>query len=329
MLCALGLTSAHVPLSQPDFPLTVAPCGARLQSHRALPQVLDSTRLPASHSVPASPAAREAPAWAAPWCRLRPRSMLRGTGLHHPRGEEGFPWSPGAGCTPTAVQCRTQWTHVPGCQLCPLAGLSTPPWRREARPEPLWVQLLCVCAQSCPTLCDPMDYGPPLWPSVLGISRARILEWVAVSFSRGSSRPGIEPVSSALAGRFFYHFAIWEVLGPIVRSCPWGRVHSRQTSRIPAMAWHSHLTEQPGGVTSHSHEKNTRQTPSILPNTWAALLKSVMVIRIMDSWRSCHCQGELTETSQLNLMWDGILEQKNYLVKIKEIWKKKKSMDFS
>ena len=38
-------------------------------------------------------------------------------------------------------------------------------------------------AQSCPTLCDPMDY------SVHGILQARILEWVAVPFSRGSSRP--------------------------------------------------------------------------------------------------------------------------------------------
>ena len=46
MLCALGLSSAHVPLSQPDFPLTVAPRGTRLQSHLALPQVLVCTRLP-------------------------------------------------------------------------------------------------------------------------------------------------------------------------------------------------------------------------------------------------------------------------------------------
>ena len=42
--------------------------------------------------------------------------------------------------------------------------------------------------QSCPTLCDLMDYGPP-GSSVRGISQARILEWVAISFSRGSSRP--------------------------------------------------------------------------------------------------------------------------------------------
>ena len=50
---------------------------------------------------------------------------------------------------------------------------------------------LCVCAkplQLCPTLCNPMDYSPP-GSSVHGILQARILEWVAISFSRGSSWP--------------------------------------------------------------------------------------------------------------------------------------------
>ena len=47
-------------------------------------------------------------------------------------------------------------------------------------------------AQSCLTLCDPMDYA------VHGILQARILEWVAFPFSRGSSNPGIEPGSPAL-----------------------------------------------------------------------------------------------------------------------------------
>ena len=40
-----------------------------------------------------------------------------------------------------------------------------------------------VCAQSCLTLCDPLDCSPPD-SSVHGISQARILEWVAISFSR-------------------------------------------------------------------------------------------------------------------------------------------------
>ena len=41
----------------------------------------------------------------------------------------------------------------------------------------------CVCAQSCPSLCDPMDCSPP-GSSVHGISQARILEWAAMSFSK-------------------------------------------------------------------------------------------------------------------------------------------------
>ena len=44
----------------------------------------------------------------------------------------------------------------------------------------------CVHAQSCPTLCNPKDCSPP-GSSVHGILQARILEWVAISFSRGSS----------------------------------------------------------------------------------------------------------------------------------------------
>ena len=42
-------------------------------------------------------------------------------------------------------------------------------------------------AQLCKTLCDPMDSSPP-GSSVHGIFQARILEWIAISFSRGSSQ---------------------------------------------------------------------------------------------------------------------------------------------
>ena len=42
--------------------------------------------------------------------------------------------------------------------------------------------------QSCPTFCDPMDRSPP-GPSAREIFQARVLEWIAISFSRGSSRP--------------------------------------------------------------------------------------------------------------------------------------------
>ena len=45
---------------------------------------------------------------------------------------------------------------------------------------------VCVSAQSCLTLCDPVDCSPP-GSSVRGILQARTLEWVAIPFSRGSS----------------------------------------------------------------------------------------------------------------------------------------------
>ena len=51
--------------------------------------------------------------------------------------------------------------------------------------------MLCWVAQSYPTLGTPWIVAPG--SSVHGILQARILEWVAISFSRGSSRPGIEP----------------------------------------------------------------------------------------------------------------------------------------
>ena len=65
--------------------------------------------------------------------------------------------------------------------------------------------LLCLIAQSSPTLCDPMHCSPPGF-SVHGILQARILEWVAMPSSRGSSQWRIEP-RSPLLQEFF--FTVW------------------------------------------------------------------------------------------------------------------------
>ena len=56
--------------------------------------------------------------------------------------------------------------------------------------------------QSCPTLCDPMDCSPP-GSSVHGLLQARILEWIAIPFSRGSSRPRDGTQAFCIAARFF------------------------------------------------------------------------------------------------------------------------------
>ena len=87
----------------------------------------------------------------------------------------------------------------------------------------------CLVAKSCPTICDPMDCSPP-GSSVYGISQARILEWVAISFSRGYSQPrDLTCISCAsCVGRWFlYHWATREALfsysvqfGSVAQSCP-------------------------------------------------------------------------------------------------------------
>ena len=61
---------------------------------------------------------------------------------------------------------------------------------------------VCAYAQSCPILCHPIDCSPPD-SSVHGTSQAKILEWVAVSSSRGSLGPRIESASPTLAGAVF------------------------------------------------------------------------------------------------------------------------------
>ena len=86
-----------------------------------------------------------------------------------------------------------------------------------------WNLHVCVCvcvrvherasAQLHPTLYDPADYSPP-GSSVHGILQARILEWVAMSSSSGSSRPGVEPTplaSPALAGGFLTTCTTWSI----------------------------------------------------------------------------------------------------------------------
>ena len=73
-------------------------------------------------------------------------------------------------------------------------------WQRQSESE---------VAQSCLTLCDPMDCSPP-GSCVHGILQARIPEWVAISFSRGSSRPRDRTQDSCITGRCFNLWATRE-----------------------------------------------------------------------------------------------------------------------
>ena len=86
--------------------------------------------------------------------------------------------------------------------------------------------------QSCPTLCDTMDCSPP-GSSIHGILQARILEWVAVSFSRGSSWPRNQTRVSCIAGRFFTAWAMREAPKVIYRTA---KKKKKGLSRVNKMA---------------------------------------------------------------------------------------------
>ena len=95
--------------------------------------------------------------------------------------------------------------------------------------------LLCVHAKSlqlCPTLCNPMDCSLE-GSSVHGIFQVRTLDWVAISFFRVFSNPGIKPMSlmsPALAGRSFTPNTTWEAHLLVTRSA--FDVRTRSKSRV-------------------------------------------------------------------------------------------------
>ena len=75
----------------------------------------------------------------------------------------------------------------------------------------LWYVSYCLASKLCLTLCDPMDCSPP-GSSIHRISQVRLLEWVAVSFSRGSSRPRGQTQVSRIVDKRFTIWATREVI---------------------------------------------------------------------------------------------------------------------
>ena len=92
-----------------------------------------------------------------------------------------------------------------------------------------WHDIDIGVTQSCPTLCDPMDCSLP-GSSIYGIFQARVLEWVAIAFSRKSSQPRDRTRVSRIAGRRFTVWATREATKPI----SW-RIHP--TSGLPTVSY--------------------------------------------------------------------------------------------
>ena len=71
-----------------------------------------------------------------------------------------------------------------------------------------------ISLQLCPVICNPMDCSPP-GSSVHGILQARMLEWVAILFSRGSSQLRAQTWVSSITGGFFTIWATREALASL------------------------------------------------------------------------------------------------------------------
>ena len=81
-------------------------------------------------------------------------------------------------------------------------GKTTMPFRYDLNQIPYNYTMSSEVAQSCLTLCDPIECSLS-GSSIHGIFQARVLEWIAVSFSRGSSQPRNRTRVSYIAGRCF------------------------------------------------------------------------------------------------------------------------------
>ena len=113
--------------------------------------------------------------------------------------------------------------------------------------------------QLCLTLCDPMDCSLP-GSSIHGIFQARVLEWVAISFPRGSSRPRDQTQVSCVVGRCFTIWATREVPRVGSNSCP--------------LSWWCHPTSHLALLLP----------PSIFPNIRVFSNESVLRIRWSKYW---------------------------------------------
>ena len=107
-----------------------------------------------------------------------------------------------------------------------------------------YISSVCWVTESCLTLCDPVHCNPP-GSSVHGISQLKILEWVAISSSRGSSWPRDRTHVSCIGRRILYHWITWEI--------HWGKSSS---SYLPCHTFNS--SNRLIYIHAHTHTHETK-----------------------------------------------------------------------
>ena len=146
--------------------------------------------------------------------------------------------------------------------------------------------MLCLVTQSCPTLCDPMDFSLP-GSSVLGILQAIILEWVANFIPRGSSQPRDQTQVSYIAGRFFTSWATRETCSLLIRTLIPFR-NSILLAKLPPQGWTPNSITLRGRVSTYEFWRDTNiqcKTRSIqLESILFKSLKLHLSIMLFPQW---------------------------------------------
>ena len=142
--------------------------------------------------------------------------------------------------------------------------------------------------------CDPVDCSLP-GSSVHGISEARILEWVAISFSRVSSWPRNQTQVSCIAGRFFTNWAMREVL-----SC----LQFDNWDAILKSMMHLHEVEMKKFI-FHLLLKNSENSRTPAQWSWCQVLCSLQIANVPPlPWLCLFSPKSCPEKSYLMTLWD-------------------------
>ena len=138
--------------------------------------------------------------------------------------------------------------------------------------------------QSCLTLCNPMDCSPSGF-SMRGILQARILEWVAIPFSRGSSLPRDRTWVSHIAGKYFFPcgreaICISVQFSSVAQSCL--TLCEPMNRSMPGLPVHHQLPEftqthvhQVGDAIQPSHPLSSPSPPALSLSQHQGLLQRV------------------------------------------------------